>query len=754
MKTAEKLPRWALSARCAVLCFLFACLPGVSAQQKRAMTFQDIVEFRSAGNAEVSPDGRRVLYTISVPDWKSGKSYTDISLSTIAGGASRQMTFTKEKNETAPRWSPDGKWFAFLSNRDGADQLYLMSPDGGEAHKLTEHKEAVRAHSFSKDGKYLAYIAGKNGETQIWLIALPDGTPVQLTKHATPVRATGGTGGFTGGASGGQLVWSPDSKSLFFVAPDSFDKADAQRMEKKFDVVIRDPDLPPSHLWSIDVTTKQEKRLTEGAQFTVGNFLLSPDGNHLGFAGQSPDRHENRLDQMHSDIYLLDLRNGKASRLTNNTIEEGGMSFSPDSRWFAFAASDDFQFFRNQRVYLTSVAGGALKKLGAEFDGDVRIGFWSKDSSTIYFPAGAGANNNLFALDTATGKVSPVTRETASVFASKDEDSDVVLINYSDPKTPPSIYAASVSSLSDRASWKLVVNPNPQIANLALGEYETVRWKSTDGQMAEGILIKPVGYEKGKRYPLIVQLHGGPASAVVNSFNASYGNYVHVFAGNGYAVFQPNYRASTNYGEKFKMQTRANYFPQAYDDIMTGVDYLIAQGIADPGKLGEMGWSAGGHWSNYILTQTNRFKAISSGAGVFNWVSMYGQTDTQENREWYIGGRVGAYPWDDLHLWLKQSPISYIKNARTPTLIHVGADDPRVPRPQSEELHMALKKLGVPTEFIVYPKMPHGLTEMRYQMVKMVSEFNWFEKWVKGKPGWFDWKPLLDSVGEEKPEQK
>lgn len=733
-----------------LLCSVVAHSQTAVAQQKRVMTFMDVIEFRTAGSAEVAPDGRRVLYTITVPDWKAGKSFTDLYIASLDDGISRQMTFTKDKNETGPRWSPDGKWFAFLSDRSGPNQLYLMSPDGGEAHKLTDHKEAVSAHSFSKDGKYIAYLAGKTGESQIWIAALPDGKPVQLTKHATPVRATGGAGGFTGGALGGQLVWSPDSKSIFFVAPDSFDQADVQRMEKKFDVVIRDPDLPPSHLWIVNVQSKQEKKFTEGTQFTVGNFLISPDGNYAGFVGQSPDRHENRLDQMHSEIYLLDLRSGKASRITNNTIEEGGMSFSPDSKWFALSASDDFQFFRNQRIYVMPVTGGELRKLGDEFDGDVRVGFWSKDAKTIYLSAGVGTNHNIYALDVATGKVSQVTREAGSVNASRDEDSDVVLVTYSDSRTPPRIYATTIDGLASRASWKLVVNPNPQVAAIALGEYETVRWKSTDGQTVEGILIKPLGYEKGKRYPLIVQLHGGPASAVVNSFNAGYGNYVHVFAANGYAILQPNYRASTNYGEKFKMQTRTNYFPQAYDDIMTGVDYLIKEGIADPDKLGCMGWSTGGHWSNYILTQTSRFKAISSGAGVFNWVSMYGQTDTRENREWYIGGKVGTYPWDDLQLWLKQSPISSIKNAKPPTLIHVGGDDPRVPRPQSEELHMALKKLGVPTEFIVYPKMLHGLTEMRYQMVKMVSEFNWFEKWIKGKAGWFEWKPLLDSVAEEK----
>ncbi|MBI4470487.1 MAG: S9 family peptidase [Acidobacteria bacterium] len=722
-------------------------------QDRRPMTFMDVIELRTASHAEAEPNGRRVLYTLSTPDWKAGKSFTDIHLTSMVEGTSRQMTFTKDKNETAPHWSPDGQWFAFLSDRFGNPQLYLMNPNGGEARKLTDHKDPVSAYSFSRNARYIAYLTGKAEETQIWIIELPDGKPVQLTRHATPVRATGVAAASAGQGPGGGpgLVWSPDSRRIYFVAPDSFDKLESQRSDKKFDVVIKDPVTPPAHLWTIDVESKQETRQTAGQEFTVGNFKLSPDGRHVGFVGQSSHRHENRIDQPGSELYLVQVDSQKPARLTRNALGEGGFAFSPDSRWFAYSASNNDEFYRDRRIYLMPVTGGSLRKFGDTFEGDLNIGFWNESGNRIYFSEGIGANVNVYALDLSTGEVSPITRETGTVAAAKEAESKTVLVTFSGPHTPTSIYATTVEELPHRAAWRRVVNPNPQVAEMALGEYQTIRWKSTDGVIVEGILVKPVGYVKGQRYPLVVQLHGGPAAASQNSFSGNYGTYVHVFAGNGYAVLQPNYRGSTNYGEKFKRQISTNYFTQAYDDIMTGVDFVIKEGIADPDKLGCMGWSAGGHWSNYILTQTHRFKAISSGAGVFNWVSMYGQTDMQENREWYIGGKVGAYPWDNLQEWLRQSPVSYIKNAKTPTLIHVGADDSRVPRPQSEELYMALKKLGVPTEFIVYPKMPHGLTEMRYQMVKMVAEFNWFEKWIKGKEGWIDWKPLLDSVGEDKP---
>jgi dipeptidyl aminopeptidase/acylaminoacyl peptidase len=248
-----------------------------------------------------------------------------------------------------------------------------------------------------------------------------------------------------------------------------------------------------------------------------------------------------------------------------------------------------------------------------------------------------------------------------------------------------------------------------------------------------------------------VQIHGGPQSAVVMNFEAGHGYYAHLYAAAGYACFQPNYRGSSNYGERHKMEIGGDYFRQGYEDIISGVDHLIAEGIADADKLGAMGWSAGGHWSNWILTHTDRFKAISSGAGAVNWISMYAQSDIQRTREFYYGGKP---PYEDFAKYWDVSPLKFIRNAKTPTLIHVVDGDPRVPRPQSEELHMALKKLGVPTELLVYPGTTHGITEPRNQLVKMVTEFNWFEKYLRGKTTWFDWKELLATLPGDTTEKK
>ena len=729
------------------------CAGVVMAQQpKRPMNFMDVVEMRSVGSPAVSADGKWMLYTLSVPDWKAGRSFTDVYLVSVERGveSTRQMTFSKGKNETTPRWSRDGRFFVFASNREAPasaatqNQLYLMRPDGGEARKITEAKDGVGAFAFSRDGKWLAFSAGKEGEQQIWALAVAEiesAKPQPLTRHEAPVTS---------------WQFSPDSRRIYFIAPESVDKANKERVEKNFNVRIRNEEQPIAHLWAIDPVTRQESRLTSAPDYSVSDLTISNDSKWVGFRGTPRDRYQRSVTEtgIYADLYLLEVAGGRVERLTSNReVQESPLSFSPDGSLIAFSAADDFTYFRNNRVYVRPVAqpGGQWKKLGGDFDGDLSVSFWSRDAKTIYFNEGVRATNQLHSVAVETGKVRPLTNAQAVLAVNRDEDSQTILVNYTDPVTPPNIYVmAGPEQAGSRASWKQLTDSNPQVRGIALGETEVVQWKSSDGKTVEGILVKPVGYEKGKRYPLIVQIHGGPAGADVLRFIANNVNYSHIFAGAGYACLLPNYRGSSNYGEKHKMEISGDYFRQGYDDIMTGVDHLIAAGVVDGDKLGVMGWSAGGHWSNWILTHTDRFKAISSGAGAVNWISMYAQSDIQRNREFYYKGA----PYDNFEHYWEVSPLKYIKNARTPTLIHVVDGDPRVPRPQSEELHMALKKLGVPTELFVYPGNTHGIPDARNQMVKMVSEFNWFEKYVRGKEGWFRWQELLSTLKDEKGEEQ
>lgn len=733
---------------------IVACAASSSLAQNaapRPMTFLDMRLMRQAGAPAPSPDGKWLLHTVTFPDWKEARQQTDIFIVSLERGVStsRQMTFTRDRNETSPQWAKNASFFVFASNRDAPaapaatanlNQLYMMRPDGGEARRISDAKDGVSTFAFSPDGKWLAYRAGKSGEEQLYRIAIAEidsAVPRQLTRQVAGV---------------GTWRWAPDSRRIYFITADTVDADEKARTEKKFTVTVRNPDTPPSSLWALDTDAARVTRLTRDTSITVSAFVISDDGAWVGFTGTSADRYRRNITEqaLNSDLYLLETATGQIERLTNNEeVAESALSFSPDSKWMAFSAPADLTKFSmaNDRVYLrrTGDRGGQWRKLsGSGFDGDLSIGFWSKDGRTIYFNAGIAAKNTVMALDLATDRVRQLADYPASLILTRDHDTGTLLLNYADPRTPPTWYTlSSPEHLARREAWRALTDVNPQTRALALGEEEEIWWTSADGKKVGGVLVKPVGYRAGRRYPLIVAIHGGPASADVLGFNGGYGSQV--YAGAGWVVLKPNYRGSTNYGEAHKTDIVGNYFQKGYEDIMTGVDHLIASGLVDSAQMGVLGWSAGGHWSNWILTHTGRFKAISTGAGTANWVSMYAQSDVQRNRQYYLGNKL---PYDDYDAYWNQSPLKYIRNAKTPTMIHVVKGDPRVPSPQSEELHMALKKLGVPTELYVYPGETHGIPDPRNQLVKSVSEMAWMDYWVRGSGRKFGWRDVLKTLEE------
>ncbi|MBI3081951.1 MAG: S9 family peptidase [Gemmatimonadetes bacterium] len=478
-------------------------------------------------------------------------------------------------------------------------------------------------------------------------------------------------------------------------------------------------------------------------------LTISHDARWVGFRGVSYDRFKRTRggtvmggeSNLYTELYLLEAATGQIEQLTRaEEIGKGGPYFSPDGRWVAFTAPRDLTRYTRgltQRIYLRAVGqkGGEFRRLGDSFDGNVGLDFWSPDGNTIYFNEGVRATAQLMALDVAPGTVRQLTNQDARLSVELDQDAGVFLINYSNPSTPSALYTVtSLDQVTNRSAWRQLTDVNPQVRGFALGSQEEISWRSTDGQQVGAVLTLPVGYQRGQRYPLIVWIHGGPSAADLNQFNAS----VQVYAGDGYAVLRPNYRGSSNYGEAFN-DINGNYFPQGFDDIMAGVDHLIAQGIVDGNRMGAMGWSAGGHWSNWILTHTDRFKAISTGAGAMNWISMYAQTDGQRHRQEYFGGKL---PYHDFDAYWNQSPLKYITNAKTPTMIHVVKGDPRVPAPQSVELHMALKQLGVPVEFFMYPGDSHGIPDPRNRMVKAVAEKAWMDYHVRGIGERFAWQDV------------
>jgi dipeptidyl aminopeptidase/acylaminoacyl peptidase len=736
----------------------------------RPMTFLDMQHLRSVGDPAVSPDGDWLLYTLRTPDWQEDRNQTDIHMVSMSQGvsSSRRLTFTETDNETDPSWAPDGSFFVFVSDRDresdgeADDQLYMMAASGSEARKVTALPNDVTGFQFSPDGAWLVLRSGARGMAQLHGIRVAELSAALTTggvpADEAPVTLTDEPAGI------GQWDFSPDGGTIYFVRPDEADEEERARRRAGFTVDIRNRETPYENLYALELAAAVEgagqgvTALTddEALEVSVEGFTVSPDGAWIAFQGGSLERYERNItgSRLYADLFLMEVATGEIERLTDNyEVGEGGVSFSPDSRWMAFSAPEDMTRYTmtENKIYLREVAdrGGDFRMLGGDFDNSLSPGWWSEDGRYIYFNAGVTVTRQLHAVDTRTGRVEQLTDHRASPAFLRDEDTGALMVSWQDPTAPTDWYVMrSVDDANRRERWTRLTDANPQVRELALGQEEEVWWTSTDGKRVGGVLVYPVGYREGQRYPLIVAIHGGPASADVLRFNGGYG--AQVYAGAGYAVLKPNYRGSTNYGNAHRTDIVGDYFTLGYDDIMTGVDHLIAEGIVDGDQMGVLGWSAGGHWSNWILTQTDRFKAISSGAGTMNWISMYAQSDVQRNRQFYVGD---GFLYEDFDTYFDQSPLKYIANASTPTMIHVVEGDPRVPSPQSVELHMALKKLDVPTELFMYPGQSHGIPDARNRLVKSVSEMAWMDYWVRGIGEGFDWEMVMRTLEEAEAER-
>ena len=652
---------------------------GVVAQQRRPMTFEDILALKNVSDAQVSPDGRWVAYVVTTTDMKENANDADVWLVSAAGGDAFRLT-TSKKNDNQPRWSPDGKRIAFISAREEKTQIFLISPFGGEAEKLTDSKSGVTSFQWSPDGLRIAYVA---------------------TQELTP--------------------------------------EEEKRQKEKDDAQVIDKDFKLARIWVIDLQTKKANEIVKG-DLNAGDPQWSPDGNLLAFtATPTPKPDDGTL----SDIWLVE--RGSLRKLTNNDGPDTSPRWSRDGRQIAYLSRDLKSAEVGQlRLTVVGVEGGAPRAIAPSFEYQPGAPKWSADGRTIFFNAPVRATSQLFSVPASGGDPKQLSNVTGVMGqASFSRDNTVVAFTKSDSMHPDDVYIAKTLSFSEPVR---LTDHNPKIRELALGLSEIIRWKSKDGMEIEGVLIYPVGYQTGKRYPTVALIHGGPAGVWTQGFPSSYGNFGHVWAGKGWVVFYPNVRGSSSYGGKFLASNVRDWGGGDYQDIQTGLDHLIAKGVADPDKLAQSGWSYGGYMTAWTLTQTTRFKAVMVGAGLTNMYSMYSTNDLQRTLEAYFGGQ----PWDDTESYWKRSAMAFIKQARTPTLILHGANDRRVPPSQAQELYMGLRKNGIPVELVLFPREPHGLQEPRHRLDKMRREYAWFSKYVLGVevP---DVRPIKD---ERKPEEK
>ena len=637
------------------------------------MTLLNLAELPRVLDPRLSPDGRFVTYMLSHADWNANRWAYHLWRQDTRGGPPVQLT--SGGNGEAPgttRWAPDGASLLFV--RDG--QIFLLPAEGGD--------------------------------------------PRPLTRHATNVS---------------EPAWSPDGGTVYFVASDARTADERDRARRRDDVFALDENVQPRHLWSVAVASGAERRLTSGA-LSVLSYRLSFDGSVIVLQrAPSPLDDDKRL----GEVWMMDSGGGNARQLTHNDVEEGDPELSPDKTQILFIAetNDKLEPYYNSNLFVMSARGGTPRLLLPEFPYAIDQAAWAPDGASILAVANMGVHSEIIQIDVAARQWKPLTGGDHFIPGwSVVPAAGRMVFQFDEPAQFGDVFTLAIpAGRGAPASTPVRVTHRFDALDrtFALPREEKVSWKSDDGTTIEGLLFYPIDYVAGRRYPLVVQMHSGPEES--DKFGAGPGllqNYFPVLTANGYAVLRPNYRGSAGYGNVFYRDVVGSYFRHMHQDVLAGVDALIKQGVADPDRLVAMGWSAGGHLTNKLITVTTRFKAASVGAGVANWTSMYAQSDRRAKRTVLFGGT----PWQEgapiANFW-DNSPLKDVARAKTPTLFFVGENDVRVPLPQSVEMYRALKSHGVPTHLYVAPREPHQWNELRHLIFKANTELAWFERYALGK---------------------
>jgi dipeptidyl aminopeptidase/acylaminoacyl peptidase len=651
--------------------------------------FEDVIALRGIGGMAVSPDGRTIAFTVRTADWTENRYESQLWLAR-EGAEPFQLTRGGRGTGSAPQWSPDGRWIAFLADRGDGQQVHLIRPDGGEAQKVTAVKDGVSAFLWAPDGDRLALLVRETegddarerrrrfGEfavaeaefrhNHLWLVDVqPDAWPAPAETPCPP--AANGTTTAAAAAAGPRCVRAPEPT-----------------------------------------------RLTSG-DFTVASFAWSPDGTRIAF--------ERRSDPLitsgsSADVWLAVVASGDVRPLVQAPGAVGSPVWSPDSRWLLYssAGSDTTSsYYTNGMLFRVSADGGAPTRLAADFDEWISNVSWNPGG--IYFTGFRGTRRHLFSIDAETGVVSTMTTAPDVVFAYDfAADGRTLVLLGQTATTLPELYRTSL----DGGAPMAVTSMSRQIADWAIGTAEVMEWTSTDGERIEGVLHKPHDFDPSKRYPLLVVIHGGPTAIDYPVPVTGYVYPVMQWLAKGALVLRPNYRGSAGYGERFRSLNVRNLGVGDAWDVESGVEHLVRMGIADSTRVGAMGWSQGGYISAFLATTSTRFRAISVGAGISNWMTYYVNTDITPFTRQYLQGT----PWDDPEIYARTSPMTYIRQARTPTLIQHGEFDQRVPTPNAWELYRGLSDVGVETRLIIYRGFGHGINKPREHLAALWHNWEWF----------------------------
>jgi dipeptidyl aminopeptidase/acylaminoacyl peptidase len=650
----------------------------VFAQSKPRLLDKDtFMEMESVGNPAISPDGRSIIFTRTFVDKLKDRYRSNLWIIDVDGTRVRELTGGAH-SDNSPVWSPDGKRIAFLSDRDGTDQLYVMWLDTREMAQLTRLERAPNNIDWSPDGKYIAFTSSMPDNDPILPVKLPERPRgAEWAKPAVVVD---------------RLQWASDGRG-------PLPKAN-------------------THVFVIDATLGGTPRQITSGKYNHTNFDWSSDGRTIYVSGvRKPEAEYLRND---SEIYAVDAATLEIKQLTDRKGPDTNPEISPNGNWIAYAGYDDKMYTNHiGSLYLMDKQGGGKRLLAADLLSSPQSLSWAADSSGVYFTVQEKGSSHVYfvALDGRKRKVTDGVQILNGVSLSAGGQAAAVRTSFQEPGSLVTF------NLKDTAKMTRLVDVNSDLlANVKLGDAEELWFTSKDGLKVQGWLIKPANFEAGRKYPMVLWIHGGPWSMYSVAWNWAFQN----FAANGYAVLYTNPRGSTGYGQDFVNGIQYSYPGKDYDDLMAGVDAAIAKGFIDDKNLFVCGGSGGGVLTAWIVGHTDRFAAAVSMRPVINWHSFVGTTD---GASWYH--QFQKRPWEDPMEFAVRSPLHYVANVKTPTMVMTGEADLRTPMGQSEEYYRALKMLKKETLLVRMPDEFHGWRRPSHQLLQQLYLQAWFEKYMR-----------------------
>lgn len=663
-------------------CFLFAvCLPFFLSAQNSDPTFEDILSLTGPGTPVLSPNGRHVVFTQRTTDWENNKYDTEIWI--IKDGAVPfQLTNNPDGSSSSPQWSPDSQWIAFESNRDEKNQVFIIRLAGGEAIPFTNEKRGINNFQWMPDGKGIVFTMSMDNEK---------------ARKARENRY-------------GKYEIDDNEFNLTELWSQRFDEA-----------ALFKPSVPEYLQDSLLEEKKKPQLLIESPSYSISNFLISPDGLKIAI-GHQPDPLINS--RFNSDISILDIESLELTPFVDNESTDGIIAWSPNSKKLLYNSAVDNRtsnYYENRRYFIKEISGNKEKEIALKFDENINGMEWTPTG--IYGTAYQKTSRHLVRIDDQRGNVTIISSDPDRIYGfTLNESGTKIAFSGQDNNRLTEIYASEIARMNPQQLTRY----NSQISNKNVSTSEVISWKSQDGTTIEGILHKPYNFDPSKKYPLFVVIHGGPTGISTPHPAPSYVYPIVQWLNKGALVLQPNYRGSAGYGSDFRKLNVKNLGVGDAWDVLSGVDHLVDQGIVDPSRMGAMGWSQGGYISAFLTTNTDRFNAISVGAGISDWATYYVNTDIHPFTRQYLK----ATPWEDPEIYAKTSPMTNINNAKTPTLIQHGEFDNRVPIPNAYQLLQGLRDNDVPVELIVYKGFGHGISKPKERLAAMWHNWKWFARYI------------------------